>query len=322
MDFLIASRAARFVMAGLLAVVPCALAADAPAKPDAKANAPQKDAKDAKGDKKDEKKEEKKKEEPKPYPSPSSPEWKMTILKEKPEIQVPSVVAASPDGRIFFAEDPMDQKGPGNVPGDRILCLHPDGHTTVFADKLYAVFGLAYYDGKLFVHHSPKFTVFRDDVESGTGKDPVEYYSTDNPATWGGGSLNDHIPAQIRLGMDGYFYMSTGDKGVYGLVSNIDKSKVELRGGGVIRFRPDGTNFEVYASGTRNHLDISMNAEDEIFSYDNTDDGLGWNTRFTHIVDGGFYGYPHDYRPKDDDVERMCRPASSIQGRVSVRPCR
>lgn len=262
----------------------------APAKPVASAAEPKKD--------------EKKKEEPKlPVPSPSGPEWKLEVLKEKPAIHTPSVVATAPDGRIFVAEDPMDQQGPGNVPADRILCIHPDGKVTVFAEKLYAVFGLAYYDGKLFVHHSPKFTVFTDDAASGKGTNPVDYYDTDNLATWGSGNLNDHIPAQMRLGMDGWFYMSSGDKGVYGLVSKIDGSKVELKGGGVIRFRPDGTHFEVYASGTRNHLDISMNAEDEIFSYDNTDDGLGWNTRFTHMVDGGFYGYPYDYRPKDDDAD-------------------
>ena len=77
--------------------------------------------------------------------------------------------------------------------------------------------------------------------------------------------------------------------------------------GGVVRFRPDGSNWEVYTTGTRNHLDISMNAEDEIFSYDNTDDGLGWNTRFTHLVDGGFYGYPYDYRPRDDDARPLAR---------------
>ena len=296
---------ARFVTVASLALSPLVgFAADPPLKSDAPKTAPKPATPDTK---KDEKKEPKKEEPKLPYPSPSSPQWKMTILKEKPEIQVPSVVAASPDGRIFFAEDPMDQKGPGNVPGDRILCLHPDGKMTVFADKLYAVFGLAYYDGKLFVHHSPKFTVYTDDVATGAGKDPVDYYDTDNPATWGGGNLNDHIPAQIRLGMDGWFYMSTGDKGVYGLVSKIDGSKAEIKGGGVIRFRPDGTHFEVYCSGTRNSLDISMNAEDEIFSYDNTDDGLGWNTRFTHLVDGGYYGYPYDYRPRDEDAEGQAR---------------
>lgn len=306
-----ATRLARVVALtlGLTASSLVGLAADPAPKQDAgKTNAPATDAKKGAPAKDTPPKKDEKKEEPKlPVPSPSSPEWKLEVLKEKPNIHTPSVVAAAPDGRVFVAEDPMDQQGPGNVPADRILCLHPDGKVTVFAEKLYAVFGLAYYDGKLFVHHSPKFTVFTDDVATGTGKNPVDYYDTDNPATWGSGNLNDHIPAQIRLGMDGWFYMSVGDKGVYGLVSKIDGSKAELRGGGVIRFRPDGTHFEVYCSGTRNHLDISINAEDEIFSYDNTDDGLGWNTRFTHLVDGGFYGYPYDYRAKDDDPEAMAR---------------
>ncbi|HSI33370.1 MAG TPA: PVC-type heme-binding CxxCH protein [Tepidisphaeraceae bacterium] len=257
--------------------------------------------------KKDAKPADAKKEEPKlPYPSPSdAANWKVEVLLEKPAIQVPSVVCQTPDGRLLVAEDPMDQFGPGNKPIDRILCIWPDGRKTVFAENLYAVFGIAYVDGKVHVHHSPKYTVFTDDAKTGVGKDPVVIYDTDNPATWGGGNLNDHIPAQMRLGMDGWMYMSTGDKGIYGLVSNVDKSKAELKGGGVIRFRPDGTNFEVFATGTRNHLDISMNAEDEIFSYDNTDDGLGWWTRFTHLVDGGFYGYPYDYRAHESDPEGM-----------------
>ena len=35
-----------------------------------------------------------------------------------------------------------------------------------------------------------------------------------------------------------------------------------------------------------------------MFTYDNTDDGVGWWTRVTHMVDGGFYGYPYDYKPQ------------------------
>ena len=306
------SRLARlFATIAFTSLPLAAVAADLASKPNTSApkSDPKKDDAKKPEPKKDEpRKDPPKKEEPKlPHPSPSSKDWKLEVLKEKPNIHVPSVVAAAPDGRVFVAEDPMDQMGPGNKPGDRILCIHPDGKVTVFADKLYAVFGIAYYDGKLFVHHSPKFTVYRDDDATGTGKDPVDYYDTDNPATWGGGSLNDHIPAQIHLGMDGWFYMSTGDKGVYGLVSKIDGSTAELHGGGVLRFRPDGTHFEVYATGTRNHLDISINSEDEIFSYDNTDDGIGWNTRFTHLVDGGFYGYPNDYRPMDNDGDGMTK---------------
>ena len=62
--------------------------------------------------------------------------------------------------------------------------------------------------------------------------------------------------------------------------------------------RPNGTELEVYSTGTRNHLDIAINSEDEMFTYDNTDDGVGWWTRVTHMVDGGFYGYPYDYKPQ------------------------
>src|SRR5262249_44122421 len=90
---------------------------------------------------------------------------------------------------------------------------------------------------------------------------------------------------------------SSGDKGIYGAVG-LDGSKVDLHGGGIIRFRPDGTHLEIYATGTRNHLDVAINAEEEMFTYDNTDDGNGWWTRVTHMVDGGFYGYPFDYKPR------------------------
>jgi putative membrane-bound dehydrogenase-like protein len=229
--------------------------------------------------------------------------WKVELIATQPVLHWPSVVECAPDGRIFIGEDPMDMPGPGSKPIDRILCIHPDGHVTVFADHLYAVFGLRYVDGKLFVHQSPKFTVFTDD--NGVGKDPKDIWDTDCIATWGGGNLNDHIPANIRLAMDGYLYMSIGDKGVFNCKSNIDGRTAELHGGGVLRIRPDGTGMEVYATGTRNHLDVALNAEDEIFTYDNTDDGLGWWTRYTHMVDGGYYGYPHDYRPEESAVKDM-----------------
>ena len=66
-----------------------------------------------------------------------------------------------------------------NKPIDRILCFHPDGKITVFAEKLYAVFGLAYIDGKVYVHHCPKFSVFTDD--NGVGKDRNDLIDRTNP---------------------------------------------------------------------------------------------------------------------------------------------
>ena len=68
-------------------------------------------------------------------------------------------------------------------------------------------------------------------------------------------SFNDHIPSGFHLAMDGYFCVSTGDKGILGAVGT-DGRKIEMRGG-IYRMRPDGTGLEVYCTGTRNHLDVS-----------------------------------------------------------------
>lgn len=223
------------------------------------------------------------------------PEWRVELLAKPPELIHPSVVCAAPDGRIFVAQDPIDMSAPSDSAGDSILVIHPDGKITKFADRLHAVFGLYYLDGKLYVHHTPQFSVFTD--VTSVGKERRELFTTNpNPNNEGKG-FNDHIPSNLRLGMDGWFYMSTGDKGIFGAVGT-DGSKAEVHGGGIMRFRPDGTQLEAYATGTRNHLDVALNAEDELFTYDNTDDGNGWWTRVTHMVDGGFYGYPFNYKPR------------------------
>ena len=222
-------------------------------------------------------------------------DWKAQVVAQPPELVFPSVVEVAPDGRIFVAEDPMDMVGPTTKPGDRILCIFPDGHKTVFADHLNAVFGLRYLDGKLYVHHTPEYSVFVDD--NGIGKDRKDIFTKDTLHA-GDNNLNDHIPSNIRLAMDNYFYITTGDKGYFHAKSTVDGKEVTIHGGGIIRIRPDGTDNEVYCTGTRNHLDVAINDEDEMFTYDNTDDGLGWNTRYSHMVDGGWYGYPFDYLPQ------------------------
>ena len=67
-----------------------------------------------------------------------------------PQINTPSMVCAIPDGRVLVAEHALSNVG-GHTPIDRILCIHPDGKVNIFADGLYAVFGLAYLDGKVYV---------------------------------------------------------------------------------------------------------------------------------------------------------------------------
>ena len=226
---------------------------------------------------------------------PGVPEgWKLELIANAPELSHPSVVCCAPDGRIFVAEDPMDISAPADRPLGRILCLHPGGPVTVYADKLYAVFGMQYLDGRLHVLHNPKYTRFRDDG-GGVGLDRTDLITQTNPKPWAH-DWNDHVPANFKLGLDGMFYVAVGDKGVFGAVGP-DGSKAELRGGGILRMTPDAGRLEIYSTGVRNILDVAINADGDIFTYDNTDEH-NWMGRLTHMVDGGFYGYPYDFHPR------------------------
>ncbi len=220
--------------------------------------------------------------------------WTVEVVARAPDLKHPSVVCCASDGRVFVAEDPMDiSAASADLPQGRILCFHPDGRRTVFAEKLHAVFGMQYLEGKLYVLHNPRFAAFADGGDAAAGT--VDLIESTNPKPWAL-DWNDHVPANFRLAMDGYFYIAVGDKGLFGAVGR-DGRRADLHGGGIARIKPDGTGLEILSTGVRNILDVAMNAEDELFTYDNTDEHE-WMSRLTHMVDGGYYGYPFDFIPQ------------------------
>jgi hypothetical protein len=81
-----------------------------------------------------------------------------------------------------------------------------------------------------------------------------------------------------------------------------DGHQISLEGGGVLRFRPDGSGLEVFASGTRNHLDVPLDQDDRIFVRDSTNDGDGGNTRLMYLPPGGFLGYPWASRQRPNEA--------------------
>ena len=221
--------------------------------------------------------------------------WSMELVAQAPEVSHPSVVTTAPDGRVFVAEDPMDIREDvrPDAKAGRIWCLHPDGRRTLFAKDLHAVFGMQHLEGKLYVLHNPFLTVFRDD--DGVGREPVDLLTHTLREPWGLG-WNDHVPANFKLGMDGFFYLAVGDKGLEDCTGT-DGRQISMPGGGVVRFRPDGSGLEIFATGVRNILDVALDEDDEPFTYDNTDEHQ-WMGRLTHMVEAGFYGYPHDFIPR------------------------
>ncbi len=231
--------------------------------------------------------------------------FKVRLVASVPAVTYPCQIATRPDGGLFVAEDPMDQVGPYEADLGRILLFREEGKDpVVFAEGFRAIFGMAWHDGALYVMNMPRLTVLRDLDGDGKADQREELFTDLGPGPKPGG-LNDHIVSGLQFGMDGWLYISVGDKGVPG-VHGPDGRTAQLKGGGTMRCRPNGTGIEVISTGTRNHLEPNLDARDNLFTYDNTDDGDGWWTRVTHHIDGGYYGYPYDYHArKDRMLDRM-----------------
>jgi putative membrane-bound dehydrogenase-like protein len=225
--------------------------------------------------------------------------FKIRLVAAVPAVHYPCQVATAPDGSLYVGEDPMDQIGPATKPIDRILLFRDGKDPVVFAEKLNAIFGMVWHDAALYVMNMPNLTVLRDTDGDGKADLRKELFTDMGVPAGTPNDFNDHIVSGLKIGIDGYLYISVGDKGVP-KATGPDKRMAQVVGGGVLRCRSDGTGLEVYSTGTRNHLEPNLDDRDNLFTYDNTDDGLGWWTRVTFHVDGGYFGYPHDYHNRTD----------------------
>jgi putative heme-binding domain-containing protein len=219
--------------------------------------------------------------------------WKIELVAKAPAILFPTAVVAAPDGTVYLGQDPMDMPGPPTVPIDSVVAIK-NGKITIFADKLWAVMGLEWADGTLYVVHAPYLSAFRDTDGDGKADQRVDLITGLGPKLPGFSGINDHVASGIRLGMDGFLYISVGDKGIPKGVGK-DGTTIQLFGGGVIRIRPDGTGLQVFSTGERNPLSVALSATDEVFTYGNDDDSKKWPNSLTHHILGAHFGYPYEF---------------------------
>jgi hypothetical protein len=227
----------------------------------------------------------------------NDPALRIELLATIPDVEACTTVVGAPDGAFYVGSDPRDGRLNTKEPAcwiTRFSSTGADRKRTVFADKLYSPAGSAWHDGWLYVIHDPIMSRFKDTDGDGVADVREDLITNLGHVPYDG--LNDHCVSGFTLGMDGLFYISVGDRGVYQAKSAKDSSTLSMQGGGIIRCRPDGTQLEIFSTGTRNHLQVNLDAEDNAFTRDNTDDGNGWWTRLTHHIEGGYYGYPFDYQ--------------------------
>ena len=238
----------------------------------------------------------------------------------------PAVIAAAPTGEVYVGVDLQGSLGKKANMGSivRLVDINSDGtadQVTTYA-KIDNPRGLIPMGDQLIVLHctqkdgkpyNQQISVFTDADHDGVADGPLKPLVTGigNPKFIQGRGA-DHCTNNIRLGIDGWVYISVGDFGFVGAEGS-DGTRLTFHGGGVVRVRPDGSELETFIHGTRNVYDVAIDPFMNVFTRENTNDGVGWWVRFSHYIQSGEYGYPSLYTHFPEDM----LPALGEYGRGS-----
>ena len=228
----------------------------------------------------------------------------VTLFSNSAAANYPVYVAAAPNGDLYVSSDGNGSLG--RAPGrGRIIRLRDTDHdgradeAIEFVKNIDSPRGLVWDNDRLYVLHPPDISCYKDTNGDGQADEVstlikgIAFGLADRPA--------DHTTNDLAMGIDGWLYIAVGDFGFMDAVGT-DGKHLQHRGGGVIRFRPDGSGLELFADGTRNILGTPISPLLDLFARDNTNDGGGWNVRFHHFTGLENHGYPRLYMNFSDEI--------------------
>ena len=143
--------------------------------------------------------------------------------------------------------------------------------------------GLDLHDGWLYVAETDAIGRIRFDLRTGATSGGFERVVTGLP------SGGNHWTRTLRFSPDGWMYVSIGSS--CNACVEEDPRRATL-----VRYRPDGSGEEVFATGLRNSVGFDWRPEDgQIYATDNGRDLLGDDfppCELNRVERGGFYGWP------------------------------
>jgi len=156
-----------------------------------------------------------------------------------------------------------------------------DGREVLLAD-LEKPFGMDLRDGWLFVGETDAVGRVQLDATRRVTTGKYTHVVDDLPS---GG----HSTRTIRFGPDGWMYVSIGSS------CNVCIEE-DPRRAAIVRYRPDGSGEQIFATGLRNAVGFDWHpTTGALYANDNGRDLLGDDfppCELNHVVDGGFYGWP------------------------------
>ncbi|WP_031323247.1 PQQ-dependent sugar dehydrogenase [Stutzerimonas stutzeri] len=269
-----------------------------------------------------------------------------TVTAIATDLQIPRQTLVLPNGDILVAEGrggnapklkPKDViagyiKAQGNTSvesGNRLTLLRDadgDGSyemQTVFADNLNAPYGLALFEGNLYVANQDALVRF--DYQPGqTEASAPPAKVTDLPS-----EINHHWTKSLAVSPDGRFlYVGIGSN------SNITERGMEVEADRAMIWQIDAETgaHKPYATGVRNPTALAIQpGSGQLWAVVNERDELGEDLvpdYLTSLQEGGFYGWPYSYwgqnvdprvRPQDPDkVASAIKPDYALGSHVAA----
>ena len=227
----------------------------------------------------------------------------------------PRWLAVAPNGDVFVADSAAGAVVVLHDPGGKGQAESRD----TFADHLSLPFGIAFHDDYVYVANTNEVLRFHYDPKTSKRLSNGEHV-LDLP----GMGYHQHWTRSLVFSSDGRkLFVSVGSR------TNVSIEE-DSRRATILVSDPDGRNMRVYASGLRNAVGIGFNPESgALWATVNERDDIGDDIPpdyFTHIVDGGFYGWPFAYvgghvddrvSPRPDLVAKTITPDVLLDAHVA-----